>query len=114
MISLVLLTAIVVGCAGPSTIPTSKPTPAPTAILPSPPLLPEDPVPQDLRSYLDAWPRERKLIIERDMVAIFTYPHPVVYWDQTASLYHVTSMSRVDFNSNGEVTITHYENEEGY
>ena len=113
MISLVLLTVIVTGCAGLSTIPIPEPAPAPTAILPSPPLLPEDPMPQDLRSYLDAWPKERKLVIERVVVAIFTYPHPGVFWDQTASLYHVPSMSRVDFNSNGEVAITYYRNEEG-
>ena len=113
MISLALLTAIVAGCARLSTIPIPEPAPTPATILPSPPLLPEAPTPQDLRSYLDAWPEERKLVIERDVVAIFTYPHPVVFWDQTASLYHVPSMSRVDLNSNGEVAITHYTNEEG-
>ena len=113
IISLALLTAIVAGCAGLSTIPVPEPAPAPTATLPSPPLLPENSTPQALRSYLDAWPEERKLVIEQDVVAIFTYPHPVVFWDQTASLYHVPSMSRVDLNSNGEVAITHYRNEEG-
>ena len=113
MISLALLTAIVAGCAGLSTIPIPEPAPAPTTLLPSPPLLPEDPTPQDLRSHLDAWPEERKLGIDRDVVAIFTYPHPIVFCDQTASLYHVPSMSRVDLNRNGEVAITHYRNEEG-
>ena len=84
-----------------------------TAFLPSPPLLPEDPTPQDLRIYLDAWPVERKLNIEPDVVVIFTYSHPAVLWDQTASLYHAASMSRVDLNSDGKVAITHYGDEEG-
>ncbi|MFC2068384.1 hypothetical protein ACFLTP_05205 [Chloroflexota bacterium] len=74
MISLALLTVIVVGCAGLSTIPIPEPTPTPTTILSSPSLLSENPTPQDLRGYLDAWPEERKLVIERDLVAIFTYP----------------------------------------
>lgn len=112
-ILLLSIVGVIIGCAGPITAPIPEPAPAPTATLPSPPLLPEDPMPQDLRSYLDAWPEERKLVIEQDVVAIFTYPHPVVFWDQTASLYHVPSMSRVDLNSNGEVAITHYRNEEG-
>ena len=84
-----------------------------TAILPNPPFLPEDPGPPDLRAYLNAWPEERKLVIEPDVVVIFTYSHPAVLWDQTASLYHVPSMSRVDLNSNGKVAITLYRNEEG-
>ena len=115
LVCILLLSTVgtVIGCAGLSTIPIPELAPAPTATLPSPPLLPEDPMPQDLRSYLDAWPEERKLVIERDVVAVFTYPHPVVFWDQTASLYHVPSMSRVDLNSNGEVAITHYRNEGG-
>ena len=85
----------------------------PTSTLPTPPMLPENPVPKDLRSYVDSWPEERKLVIERDVVAVFTYPHPAVLWEQTASLYHIPSKSRVDLNSYGEVAIIHYENEEG-
>ena len=84
-----------------------------TMFLPSPPLLPEDPMPEHFRIYLDAWPVERKLSIEPGVVVIFTYPHPAVLWDQTASLYHTASMSRVDLNSNGKVAITLYGNEEG-
>ena len=70
-------------------------------------------MPQDLRIYLDAWPAERKLVIDRDVVVIFTYSHPAVLWDQTASLHHVPSMSRVGLNSDGKVAITHYGNKEG-
>ena len=84
-----------------------------TATLPSPPLLPEDPRPRDLRVYLDGWPEERKLVIERDLIVTFTYSHPAVTWDQTASLHHVPSMSRVDLNSVGKVAITQYGNKEG-
>ena len=84
-----------------------------TETLPGPPLLPEDPRPRDLRIYLDAWPEERKLVLERDVVVTFTYSHPVVTWDQTASLHHVPSMSRVDLNSAGKVAITQYGNEKG-
>ena len=62
---------------------------------------------------MDAWPEERKLVIERDLVVTFTYSHPAITWDQTASLYHVPSMSRVDFNSAGKIAITHYTNQEG-
>ena len=85
----------------------------PTSALPTPPLLPEKPMPKDLRSYVDSWPEERKLVIERDVVALFTYPHPAVLWDQTASVYHIPSMSRADLNRYGEVAIIHYQNEEG-
>ena len=70
-------------------------------------------MPKDLRIYLDAWPVGRKLVIERDVVVIFTYPHPAVFWDQTASLYHAASMSRVDLNSDGKLAIARYENNEG-
>ena len=62
----------------------------PPSTLPTPPLLPENPMPKDLRSYVDDWPGERKLVFERDVVAVFTYPHPAVFWDQTASIYHNT------------------------
>ena len=81
--------------------------------LPGPPLLPEDPRPRDLRIYLDAWPEERKLVLGRDVVVTFTYSHPTVTWDQTASLHHVPSMSRVDLNSAGKVAITQYGNGKG-
>ena len=84
-----------------------------TATLPNPPLLPEDPRPRDIRIYLDAWPEERKLVLGRDVVVTFTYSHPTVTWDQTASLHHVPSMSRVDLNSAGKIAITHYGNVEG-
>ena len=85
----------------------------PTSTLPTPSMLPENPVPKDLRSYVASWPEECKLVIERDVVAIFTYPHPAVLWDQTASIYHIPSMSRVDLNRYGEVAIIDYKNEEG-
>ena len=85
----------------------------PTSTLPTPPPLPEDPVPKDLRNYVVSWPEERTLVIERDVSAIFTYPHPAVLWDQAAFAYHIPSMSRVDLNRYGDVAIIHYQNEEG-
>lgn len=85
----------------------------PTSTLPTPPMLPENPKPKDLRSYVDSWPEERKLVIDRDVVVVFTYPHPAVLWDQTAFIYHIPSMSRVDLNRYGEVAIIDYKNAEG-
>ena len=95
--------------------PTKKPDrgSGPTASLPGPPMLAEDPRPRDLRIFLDTWPEERKLVIEREIVVTFTYSHPAVTWDQTASLHHIPSMSRVDLNSAGKVAIAHYANEAG-
>ena len=50
-----------------------------TATIPNPPFLPEDPRTKDLRKYVDAWPEERKLVIER-LPGI--RPHPFIMYLQ--------------------------------
>ena len=104
---------ILAACGGSLASPPTAETPLANATFPSPPLLPEKATPQDLGRYLEAWPASRKLAIDQDIIAVFHYPHPAVLWDETASIYHVSSMSRVDLRRGGEVAITEYSSDEG-
>jgi hypothetical protein len=67
----------------------------------------------ELRSDLDAWPIQHKLVLDRDTIVFFTYPHAARLWDQAAFIYHLPSMSSVNFNSNGDVAARNYRTLEG-
>lgn len=56
-----------------------------------------------LLTWIAEWPHEHKLVIEHNLVVLFTYPHPARFWAETASIYELDSLSCVDLNADGEV-----------
>ena len=67
----------------------------------------------ELRADLVSWPTEHKMVLDQDVVVFFTYSHPARLWDQTASIYHLPSLSSVDFNANGDIAARQYRSAEG-
>lgn len=71
--------------------------------------------PEDVEDYFNQWPEEHKRRLSDDVVAVFTYPHPVANWVGGGIIYHIPSVSTVylDFRGNVDEQLTHYESEEG-
>lgn len=71
--------------------------------------------PEDVKAYFNQWPEEHKRRLSDDLVAVFTYPHPLANWVGGGIIYHIPSVSTIylDFQGNVNEQLTHYESEEG-
>jgi hypothetical protein len=66
-----------------------------------------------LDGWIAEWPAEHRLVIDDQLVVLFTYPHPARLWSEAASIYDRASLSCVDLNSNGEIARRIDASEEG-
>jgi hypothetical protein len=71
------------------------------------------PQPEALAEWVDEWPAAHALFVEDDLVVLFTYPHPVRLWAETASIYHLPSASCIHLSWDGEVSARHDVTDEG-
>ncbi len=66
-----------------------------------------------LDGWIAEWPAEHKLVIDDQLIVLFTYPHPARFWSESASIYDLPSLSCVELNATGEIARRVDGNEQG-
>jgi hypothetical protein len=69
--------------------------------------------PEQLRQDIEDWPAAYKIVVDKDVVVRFAYPHPMADWVGSAFVHHIPSMSHIIFDLDGQVHATRYESQEG-
>ncbi|MFQ5872357.1 MAG: hypothetical protein ACE5JL_00950 [Dehalococcoidia bacterium] len=69
--------------------------------------------PEQMRAYMEGWPEEYKLVIDRDVVVAFAIPESAAEWRGAAFINHIPSMSQVIIDWDGSVKVRDYKNDQG-